>query len=92
MCKVFIDEPICVNGSKKFGLKDIASAMSKHKLININWNKCKIGDGFSAMIQAINYYHNKINNKKIINDIIKYNKIDCKIVYEIVTYLRNKHI
>lgn len=91
MCKVFIDEPICINGSKKFGLKDIAFAMSKHNLININWNKCNIGDGFSAMIQAINYYHNKMNNKKIMNDIIKYNKIDCKTVYEIVTYLRNKH-
>lgn len=92
MCKVFIDEPICINGSKKFGLKDIASAMSEHKLININWKECKIGDGFSAMIQAIHYYHDKIKNKKIMNDIIKYNKIDCKTVYEIVSYLRNNHI
>ena len=91
MCKIFINEPICIKGSKKFGLKDIALAMSNHNLININWNKCKIADGLTAMIQAINYYHNKSKNKKIINHIIKYNKIDCKIIYKIITYLRNNH-
>lgn len=92
MCKVFTDEPICIKGAKKFGLKEITKAMNINKMINTNWNDCVIKDGMTAMIQAINYYKSLNKDKKIIKEIVKYNNVDCKTVYEIVNYLKNKNI
>ena len=28
----------------------------------------------------------------IMNDVVQYNKVDCQVLYEIITYLRNNHI
>ena len=37
---------------------------------------------------------NKLNLElqHIMNDVVQYNKVDCKVLYEIITYLRNNHI
>lgn len=89
MYNIFIKEPIIVKGALNFKLKDIAKAMYKLKLINTCWDD-EIKDGLSAMISAIDFYNGK--NKKIMKDITNYNEVDCKVVYEIVEYLRNTHI
>lgn len=90
MCKIFIDEPIVIKGSMKFGLKEIAKNMFKLKMINSFWPETGPDNGLSAMIDAIKYYKNKEDplNKNLLHNIIIYNEIDCKIVYEIVNYLR----
>jgi hypothetical protein len=49
------------------------------------------------MLEAIKYYKNKMNNcltekdNKVFDDIIKYNEIDCKMIWDIVSYFRTKH-
>lgn len=89
--KVFIDEPIVIKGARKFSLKTIATAMKEHGMINTNWDDCNISNGLAAMFDGVKYYKNDCKNKEIINDIIKYNEYDCKVVYEIVDYLRTSH-
>lgn len=100
MCKVFIDEPIVINGAKKFNLKEIAKTMANHGMIQSKWDNNGPSNGLNAMLEAIEYYkyirdsNNNENRDKyveMINSIVNYNEIDCKVVWEIVTYLRREH-
>jgi len=94
---IFKDEPIvikdCLSG---FGLKDIASALYKHKLISTKWEST-VTNGIDAMIVAYNAYQDAKSRKIAVKDInnmteiIKYNEVDCKVLYEIITYIRNNH-
>jgi hypothetical protein len=88
MYEVFISEPITVKGALNFKLKEISKAMHKHGFIKICWDD-KIKDGLNAMISAIDYYNGK--NIKVMKDIENYNEVDCKVIYEIVDYLRKNH-
>jgi len=97
MCEIFQSEPIVVKGSYRFKLKHIAQAMHKHKMIKTSWDNegSKMSDGFRAMMEAIIIYKNNDsvdNDNTKMMDIIKYNQIDCKTVFEIVGYLRKHHI
>ena len=95
MYNVFVSEPIVIKGALSFKLKEIGKAMYDLNLISTLWNDIGPSDGLSAMISAIDYYKNKKNNtldsklKNIYNLIVDYNEIDCKVIWEIVTYLRN---
>lgn len=104
MCKVFIDEPIVLKGAKKFSLKDIAKTMAAHNMIKTKWQESGPENGMDAMIEAIEYYrykstknnldiNNPIDERHLITiaSIIDYNEVDCKVVYEIVDYLRKNH-
>jgi hypothetical protein len=90
MYHVFTSEPILVKGSLNFRLKTIGKAMYSLKFIKTLWDDAGPSDGFSAMFDAIEYYESK--DKKLMNGIIKYNEVDCKVIYEIVEYLRNHHV
>lgn len=101
MLKIFKEEPIVINGCKSFGLKAVASAMHKHGFIDTIWpskntkNTCTNGQG--AMVLA--YKAHRIARQRgipmtsvsIMKQIISYNEIDVKVLYEILTYLRNNH-
>lgn len=101
MYKVFISEPIVLKGAKKFTLKEIAKTMSLHGMITSNWSSDGPENGLDAMLEAIKYYRYMNNpnknigdynkNKLLMDSIINYNEIDCKVVYEIVSYLRQHH-
>ena len=102
MCKVFTSEPIVLKGSMKFNLKDVAKTMVSHGMIQSNWNFIGPDNGLSAMLEAIEYYRymagsNKTeqdneNYRRMMLSIIDYNEIDCKVVWEIVRYLRRNHV
>jgi hypothetical protein len=92
---VFINEPIVIKGVLNFSLKNIAKTMNKYKFIKSNWHINSIcNNGLSAMILANSLYENKknsninINKEPIMQDIIKYNEIDCRVLYEIHQYLK----
>ena len=71
-------------------LKSIASAFYKNKLINSCWETSSCNNGLQAMYLAYNLYKtNNIVNESDMKDIIKYNIIDCKVMWEILSYLRN---
>ena len=95
---VFKEEPIVINGCMSFGLKDVASAMKKHGFIKTSWNKKSICvDGQSAMIAARKAHvaarESGVSMKRIpiMKQIIKYNEVDVRVLYEIITYLRKYH-
>lgn len=94
MCKVFEKEPIVIRGAFKFKLKQIGNAFYNNGLIDTHWDDGKLSDGFTAMLSAINLYrHNDlvtIENNEFM-EIIKYNEIDCKVIWNILSYLRNNH-
>jgi hypothetical protein len=87
---IFINEPIVVKNAFNFKLKEIAKAMYEHGLIKTTWNikETNIKDGLEAMMSAITYYKDIRSNCKIMNNIIEYNEVDCKVLFEIVDYLR----
>jgi hypothetical protein len=88
--KLFVSNNIVVKGALNFSLKSIANSMYKHKMISTIWNTKECNNGLQAMMMAYNIYNtetNIINNKKM-KEIAKYNMIDCKVMWEILSYLR----
>lgn len=101
LCKVFKKEPILIKGVMSFSLKNIAKTMKNLNYIDIEWDD-DIKEGFSAAMLACEYYNYIDNNgynteqgeyfkyKKIIEDIERYNSVDCRVLWEILLFLRNK--
>ncbi len=93
--KLFLDNNIIVKGALNFSLKTIANAMYKNKLINTCWDKnSSCNNGLQAMFLAYNLYKNNDyvdENNNIMKEIIRYNIIDCQVMYEILSYLRNNY-
>ena len=87
LCDIFIKTPIVVRGATTFKLKDIANAMFSLNLITTHWTN-SINSGFTAMMSAADYYRNNKDNINIITEIEEYNMVDCKVMWDIVNYLR----
>jgi hypothetical protein len=93
MYDIFTKEPIVIKDVFNFKLKNIGKSMFKHNLIKTSWDISddNPSDGLGAMFSAIECYNkNNIKSKKF-KSIVEYNKIDCKILYEILCYLRKNH-
>lgn len=90
MYKIFVNEPITVKGSLSFKLKDVIKSMNNLGIIKTSWRDDGPNDGLGAMMFAIKYYQD-INKKDDGNlkSIIDYNEVDCKVLYEMIEYLRN---
>ena len=93
---VFKEEPIVIKGCLSFGLKDVASAMKQHGFIESSWDKNGLCvDGKSAMIAARKAYFTArksgttMAHIPVMKQIIKYNKIDVRVLYEMLCYLRS---
>jgi hypothetical protein len=93
--KLFKEELIVIKDATDYSLKTIANAMYQHKLIDITWDKTlECCDGLNALHIAMNIYNNNQNitvKTKEMQDIIKYNEIDCHVLYKILNYLRLNH-
>jgi hypothetical protein len=89
MCSVFTTSKITVKGSLTFKLKDIARAMHNSGLITTLWKDGEMSNGLSAMKEAIKYYFSDSRDETIMNSIMEYNLVDCKVIWDIVKCLRN---
>jgi hypothetical protein len=92
MYNIFMEEPIVIKGSFKFGLKSIAKAMQKHGMISTVMDS-KCSSGMTAMVSAYECYNteDEPSTCDVMKDIVKYNEYDCKVLWEIIRYLRNNH-
>jgi len=92
--KIFISEPITIKGSLTFKLKDITNALCNLGIIKSNWNNVNITNGFTAMLDGIAYYKAVDNNnvtremEDVFKEIINYNELDCKVMYDILNWMR----
>jgi len=102
--KIMREEPIVVKGAFGFGLKDISKSMFKYGLIknyystnDTNKNNHRVINGQGAMIAAWNCHKDALaknvsmDELPLMKEIIKYNEMDCKLLYDIIEYLRNFH-
>ncbi len=94
---VFREEPVVVQGALSFGLKAIARAMHAHGLIETSWGDSQV-DGLGAMIGAVlsdagarDQGLSSMRDVPLMNEIVAYNEADCRVMWEILTYLRAHH-
>jgi hypothetical protein len=88
LLQVFKLEPIIIKGAFSYGLKDISKALYSHGMIKTTWDTKNISDGKVAMFEAWRYY-NGLVHQNTMEEIKRYNYIDCKVMQEIIEYLRN---
>ena len=94
--KVMNKEPVAVRGALGFGLKAVANAMHSHGLIETNWADSPI-DGLGAMVGAwrcdeeARQKDAPMTELPLMEEIVRYNEVDCKVMMEIVRYLRANH-
>jgi putative phage-type endonuclease len=97
LLKIFKDEPIVIRGALNFTLKSVVKAMYKHGFIPRSYQESKISNGLDAMVYAHKAYMqcketgDSFIDSVIIKDIEFYNQIDCMVLGDILTYLRNDH-
>ena len=89
LMSLFQNEKIVVNGCYDFGLKNIAREMKRLGMISTTL-EADCSNGMLAMIRAWDCYHKYKNplQAPIMKDIARYNQYDCKVMCDILMYLR----
>lgn len=97
---IFKAEPIAIRGAFNYGIKEIGRAMYRHGMITEFYDESSdVSNGLDAMIAA--YHADKdarangelLENNEIIRQSIRpYNEMDCKLVWQILTYIRKNHL
>ena len=96
LTKVMREEPVVVRGALGFGLKAVANALHSHGLIETDWADSPI-DGLGAMVGAWHCDEEAreqrvpMSQLPLMNEVVRYNEVDCKVMMEIVRYLRTNH-
>ena len=96
LTKVMREEPVAVRGALGFGLKAVATAFHSLGLIKTDWADSPI-DGLGAMVGAWRCDEEAkeqavpMGQLPLMNEIAHYNEVDCKVMMEIVCYLRASH-
>jgi hypothetical protein len=94
--RVIKAEPVVVRGAMAFGLKAVARAMLSHGCIQTEWADGPT-DGLGAMVGAwscdaeASAAGSQLTDLPLMQAIAHYNEVDCKVMQEIVGYLRAKH-
>lgn len=84
----FKNNKILIKDCFNFGLKSVATKMSDYKMIKTNWNNNKFSNGLDAMYNSWKSYINNSNINESLKEVIEYNEIDCKTMFEILNYFR----
>ncbi len=93
LVRVMREEPVVVRGAMSFGLKAVAKAMHALGCIETDWEAGPT-DGLGAMVGAWSCALEAeergctLAETTLMQDIAVYNEVDCKVIMEIVNYLR----
>lgn len=94
--EVIKEEPVVVRGALSFGLKAITQAMRNLGFIETKWESGPV-DGLGAMVGALwcadqaSKTGVSLSQIDLMKGIQEYNEVDCKVMMEIVRYLRLNH-
>ena len=87
-------EPLVVKGSFGFGLKSVATSLKNLGHIETSWDSGPT-DGLGAMVGAWSAAEeterSQLQESTLTREIEKYNEVDCKVMMEIIKYLRETH-
>jgi hypothetical protein len=89
-------EPVVVRGALAFGLKAVAGSFRQHGLIETQWTDGPT-DGLGAMVGAwacaaeAEATGCRLIDVDLMREIARYNEVDCRVMQEIVDYLREHH-
>ena len=89
-------EPVVVRGAFGFGLKEIAKTLHGHGLIETSWEDSEV-DGQGAMVGAVHCDREaaekgiRLADTELMQEIRRYNEVDCRVMQEILEYLRANH-
>ncbi len=89
-------EPVVVRGALAFGLKEVAQAKYNLGLITTQWEEGPV-DGLGAMVGAwwcgdeASRRGVALSKIELMQEIQRYNEVDCKVMLGIVQYLRMNH-
>lgn len=84
--KYFRDNVITVKGAFSHSLKSIGRGMFVNKLINTFWDESSLKDNKIGIL-AYNKYI-RLNDNGEFDDVVKYNEVDCEIMYDILNVIR----
>ena len=96
LSSVMRNEPVVVRGAMNFGLKSVARAMKSHGYVQTTWQDGPT-DGLGAMVGAwwsageARRLSADMTQVDLMGEIEQYNEVDCKVMMEIVAYLRANH-
>ena len=86
----FKENNILIKGALNFSLKTIAKSMYNCNMISTVWDDNM--SGLDAMFKSWKEYNlGDIKKSKIFKQVIRYNEVDCKTMFEILNYLKNNH-
>jgi predicted RecB family nuclease len=94
--RVIHEEPVVVRGAMSFGLKAVAKAMHRQRLIETLWDDGPT-DGLGAMVggwwcaEEARRRGVPLIDIEFMQEIVQYNEVDCRVMMEIVSYFRAKH-
>ena len=94
--RVMHEEPVVIRGAMAFGLKAVAKALHGHHFIKTLWGDGP-ADGLGAMVGAWWSYEaarqagTPVNEVDLMQRIIEYNEVDCRVMWEAVRYFRESH-
>ena len=89
-------EPVVIRGALGFGLKHVARALYQHGLIETCWEDGP-SDGLGAMVGAwwcaeeARRSGCRMDQLQLMQEIARYNEVDCRVMMECVRYLRTHH-
>ena len=95
LLKLYKEIPITIKGCFSFGLKDVSKALYHHGFIKTQYEDSTL-NGLDAMLVALiaekecsENKIEKITDMDKMNDIIKYNYVDCKLLLDLLNFVRN---
>lgn len=93
LCKLFREQQIIYPGQFSYGLKEVATVMHRHKLIQTQWKHGDICNGLNAMVEGIKnlaHRNDACLAREFYREVLDYNYVDCKVMSEIIQHLREQ--
>lgn len=84
----FIESDIYIKGCLNYKLKNVSRSLYEKGYIQSTWGNGLFFDGIGAMTAYIKFLGD--GDKTILDEIVKYNLVDCRVMLEIFDFVKSK--